>query len=371
MTAIDNLRTHAINFLGKKVSEKIVVIESDDWGSLRMPNINTQNQLKSMGFKFDSQPYEHVDSIAREDDLSSLFEVLSKHKGADDKHPVMTAVSVVANPDFEKIKASGYNTYFYKDIRSTFNQFSKRSDSILNLWKEGMASNLFYPQFHAREHINVQSWLKDLQAGEQDNLIAFDFGIPGFFTRNAPEAGNKYARAYKIYEESDELFILNSIKEGLTIFEEVFGFKSATAMAPAYTWNDAVEKTLFENGIMCIQSAFFQNQPVAGGSNIVRRHYFGQTNKLGQHYLLRNCVFEPRQRNYDESIVGQCIKEIEIAFMHKKPASISSHRLNYIGAIHESNRKKSLVLLDKLLNEIVHRWPDVVFRNSEQIANLI
>jgi len=55
----------------------------------------------------------------------------------------------------------------------------------------------------------------------------------------------------------------------------------------------------------------------------------------------------------------------------KKPALISSHRLNYIGYIDENNRKKNLRQLKTLLSEVIKRWPDVEFLTSDQLGETI
>jgi len=63
--------------------------------------------------------------------------------------------------------------------------------------------------------------------------------------------------------------------------------------------------------------------------------------------------------------------DIENAFKWKKPAVISSHRLNYIGGLNEKNRVSGLKDLNRLLSEIQKRWPDVEFMTSSQLGDLI
>lgn len=363
------LRTHLINLFGK-TTPKIVVIESDDWGSIRMPNKEIYSSLARQGFDFSDQPYERVDSIATEDDLTALFQVLSKYKDQYGNHPVFTALSVSANPSFKKIKESGFEKYHYVTLDVTLQEYSRKGN-LKSLWEEGIRNKVFFPQFHGREHLNVCQWLRDLRTKDNDNRMAFEMGIPGFFERSCPEKGNIYAKALKVYRTEDSDFIKQSIKDGLGLFESLWGYKSHSMMAPAYTWNRDVEKEALECGVNYIQTAYYQNFTINNGNIKVIRHYFGQSNRLGQHYLLRNCYFEPIQNNYSNVIIDSCLKQIEIAFKYHKPATISSHRLNYIGRIDVSNRDKSLRLLDTLLYEIVKRWPDVLFMNSVSVGELI
>lgn len=360
------IRTNLINVLGVK-TPRIIVFESDDWGSLRMPNKEVYDTLVKQGFEFSSMPYERVDSIATEDDLTALFQILSKYSDSLGNHPIFTALSVSANPDFEKIKESGFEKYYYVSLDETLTQYSKTTN-LKELWKEGIRSGVFYPQFHGREHLNVPRWMRDLKKEDCDNRLVFDYGIPGFFERSTMQLGNPYAKAFRHYSKEDLDFVVQSVKEGLTLFEELWGYKSLTLMSPAYTWNDDVEKAAYESGVKYLQTAFYQHKSFETGTKVVH-HFFGQKNKFGQRYLLRNCSFEPIQNGYSNCVVDNCLKEIEIAFIHKKPATISSHRLNYIGRLDVNNRDKSLRLLDTLLGEVVKRWPDAIFMNSAMVGS--
>ena len=70
-------------------------------------------------------------------------------------------------------------------------------------------------------------------------------------------------------------------------------------------------------------------------------------------------------------IVQHGINRIKIAFRWKKPAVISSHRINFMGALDEINRRDNLILLDNLLKRIVKLWPDVEFMTSDELGDLI
>jgi hypothetical protein len=58
---------------------------------------------------------------------------------------------------------------------------------------------------------------------------------------------------------------------------------------------------------------------------------------------------------------------MEAAFRWKKPANISTHRVNFVGGIDEANREKGLKELKKLLNTIVKTWPDVEFMSTRDL----
>ena len=55
------------NIIGKTLSHNIIVIETDDWGSIRMPSVGTLHKLKSAGLDMESEDsyrYNNYDTLA-------------------------------------------------------------------------------------------------------------------------------------------------------------------------------------------------------------------------------------------------------------------------------------------------------------------
>ena len=107
------------------------------------------------------------------------------------------------------------------------------------------------------------------------------------------------------------------------------------------------------------------------GDGLFRRrlHWLGERDKSGVRYITRNCFFEPSLRTKDW--VDHCLKEIETAFQWRKPAVISTHRVNYIGAHYPENREHGIQELKRLLASILKSWPDVEFLSSNQLGHLM
>lgn len=352
-----------LNIPGWRTKRHIVVIESDDWGSIRMPSREVYDKLLSKGYRVDLNKYEKNDSLATEKDLTELFNILSKYTDINGNHPIITANCAVANPDFEKIKESGFQNYYYEPFTETLKRYQGCENSF-ELWQQGMKEGLFKPQFHAREHLNVSNWIHSLQ-NDEDTKHVFDYGIMGLFPKGKENVGNKFQVAL-----GDTEFPIQSqneiIKEGLDLFEKIFNYKSKTFIAPCYTWNPSIEKTLYDNGVIGIQGLVYQKVPC--GNSI--RHWMGSKNAYGQIYTIRNAFFEPTlSPNIDN--VEDCLYRIECAFRWNKPAIISSHRINYIGAINEYNRDNNLKQLDGLLTKIQKKWGDVEFISSDKLVDII
>ncbi|WP_441000605.1 hypothetical protein [Fodinibius sp. SL11] len=359
-----------VNIPGWRTDRKIVVFESDDWGSIRMPSKKVYQKCLKSGYRVDQIVYERVDSLASEDDLELLFGVLNSIKDKNANPAVITANALVANPDFEKIKSSQYQEYFFELITKTFERYPRHSN-CLNLWKEGKERGLFYPQSHGREHLNVSLFINALQQHNEDVLFGFEHGMPGCIAKGEGQGGNKYVEALRFVNQQDKEDKLEIILEGLDLFENMMGYRSESFIPPNYLWSPDFDEKMSKNGVRYYQGRRKMKEPKFDGSIHLSSYKLGEQNEFGQRYLVRNGIFEPSLNRGNIDSVVQCLKDITVAFRMKKPAVICSHRLNYVGFIDEKNRDNNLKLLKELLSEIVKKWPDVEFMNSVQLGKMI
>ena len=100
------------NSLGWKTKRKLVVILSDDWGSIRVPSKESREKLIALGIDMNTNRFNKFDSLESNLDLENLFEVLLHHKDCNGNHPVFTAMTNVANPDFNNIKNNEHNNKY-------------------------------------------------------------------------------------------------------------------------------------------------------------------------------------------------------------------------------------------------------------------
>lgn len=365
---IQKLIKSLINYNDWRTKRKLIVIESDDWGSIRMPSAGTYKRLLNSGIRVDNCPYNRYDSLASEEDLSILFEVLKKYRDKNGNHPVITVNCVVANPDFGMIERSGFKHYHYELFTETLKKYPNHANSFV-LWKMGINEKIFFPQFHGREHLNVRRWMKNLQAGSEETRLTFKEGLFGISTDITSEKRKSYMSALELDDISELSEKQEILKEGLVLFEKLFGYRSSTFIATNYTWPDDIELQLFKNGVKYLQGINLQYS-VTNNQTIIKKHYLGATNKTGQVYLSRNCFFEP-SLDRSKDWIKSCLDDITIAFIFNKPATITSHRLNFIGSIDPLNRERNLKSFSALLQSIIKRWPDVEFLTSEQLGDLI
>lgn len=361
---VNNLK----NIIGKSVKEKYLVIESDDWGSIRMPSLAALDRLKSKGLsleKGESKRYNNFDTLASKEDFEQLYDTLSKFKDNAGNSPVFTAVSVVANPDFEKIKANDFTSFEYEPFTNTLERYGQ-SDALA-MWKQGIQDHLFFPEFHGREHLNANVWLRALQANDKPTRLAFDEGCWAVHTKTPYNI--HYQAAFDVELPEDIESQKEILSSGLDLFEQIHGYKAKFLVPPNGPFNNQLEAVVAQKGVKLMGAAKVQKEPQGLGEYKKKYHWLGQTNKHGQTYLTRNAFFEPNSPEKDWH--SDCLNNIQYAFKWNKPAVISSHRTNYIGTLDPKNRKKGLIALEQLLAEVLKKWPEVRFITSTQLGEII
>ena len=123
------------NIPGWRTKRHIIVIESDDWGSIRMSSKEAFRKLKQARIDVDKNHYNTNDALESNEDLEMLMEVLSKHKDSTGRNPVLTGVKIVANPNFDKIRESGFRKYYYEAYTETCKKYPEHN-KVHDLWKK-------------------------------------------------------------------------------------------------------------------------------------------------------------------------------------------------------------------------------------------
>lgn len=350
------------NYYQKKdfsLNRHIVVIESDDWGAVRLPSKEVYDKLKTK-LNLSACHYCANDSILENSDLELLCEVLGSVKDANGNYAKITANFVTSNPDFNRIKADGFQTYYNESILSTLDKYQNINFSNI---QKAINESYIYPQLHGREHLNVKRWMSLLQSGNNDFHLAFDTGMYGLSTTVTNTEHESVMAAF-----DSPLIDQNILVEAVNNFKSIFGFKPKSFIAPNYHWNRKVEEILHSNGVEYIQGSRVQVCTDLKQCNIF--HYMGQVNCYNHIYLIRNVFFEPSS-NLHKNWFDECKKQVEKCFKNNHPVIISSHRVNFVGRINKENRDNSLRQLSQLLEWILLKWPDVEFMSSDELGEVI
>lgn len=359
------------NLVGWTTRDKIVVFESDDWGSIRMPGIETREKLIEAGISVDRNYFTRNDRLESYRDMEALLELLSGFKDIRGKHPVFTTLNIMGNPDFDTILASDGKEYAWQHVDNTYIEYGEDAHAMREIWKQGIDSGLLCPQFHGREHLNIRRWMRGLEAGLPATRLALQHRLTGIKPADAKEKRGEYQAAFDIDFPEDIPFVNRIIEEGIDHFEKYFGYKSKYFVPTNGPLNNSSYPMLVNKGIRFLNTSKLEREPM--GNGVYKKHFrwLGKRHKSGLTFITRNAFFEPSANDWFPDWVAHCMGNIENAFKWKKPATICTHRVNYVSGITMKNRDIGLAQLNALLSAIQKKWPDVIFMSSVELGERI
>jgi len=363
-----NIRKILSNFLGWRTNRKLVIIESDDWGSVRTCDNEALKFLRNKNFDVDQSNFVRFDSIERTTDLDRLFDVLTSVKDKNGRHAVFTPMTIVGNPDFSAIKENGFEDFVIEPFTETGKRYTD-SENLLNHIQEGVAQSIWQPEYHGREHLNHLRWMRGLRDGDKGLTLPFEVESFGF-TKVDGKAIRDHLAAYDPEFQSDIHLLEKSLIEGMTMFQSIFGRQARYFVASKNPEPKAFESALASHGIKYLTRYKLQRYPLGDGKFQREFNWLGKRNQFGQTVITRNGGFEPSYNtNFDW--IDSCLSDVKLAFSMKKPVVISSHRVNYVGRLSESNQASGLLALEKLLKQMVIKWPDTEFVSSRELGEII
>lgn len=365
---VSRMIKNALDFLGFRTTRKLIIFCSDDWGGIRVESNSQRQRLMSAGLDVDGNRFDKFDTLESNEDIQLLFNVLTKHKDSQGNHPVFTAVMSVANPDFERIRQSEFREYHFEPFTDSLAK-RRASDKVYQLYKEGIRARIFSPQFHGREHLQINLWMHALQIRDRKTLAAFDeeYYLPGRKDVGI-ETGSDFAEAFNFSHKSELIDHERTVISGVDIFRKSFGCAPSYFAAPVLIFNSQLITTLKHCGIALVDVPKLRLEPVGAGRYRRKVHFTGQSLARGVYAITRNAVFESNLEGYG---VQQCLLAIEQAFHNKKPAVISNHRASFVGGVDKNNRTEGLRQLGELFTAILKRWPDVEFVDMDKMVSII
>jgi hypothetical protein len=360
------------NLPGWRTKRKILVIESDDWGSIRIPSREAFEQMRNAGIPMHENAFTTYDCLEDDQDLEHLIRTLSAIRDQEGNHPVITAMSLTENPDFSAIKHAKFQQYFSESVTETRARYGGRTN-VADLIQEGIEQRVYEPQFHGKEHLNIKAWMRCLRQAEAfpATHLAFKHGISGLHPWMAKEDRIDFQAAFHLANKDELPFLRQVLKEGIA------GFKTEYKMAPTYfvppngPYHNLLDDDLKTLGIKYLCAAKNRQQPEGDGQYSRHFHYLGQQLENGITMLTRNVVFEPAIVPNQERLIENTLADMASAFFFRKPVIISSHRVNYVGGIDPENREKGFSSLAELLRRALRRWPDITFMSSAQLGQFI
>jgi hypothetical protein len=237
------------------------------------------------------------------------------------------------------------------------------------MWREGIEMGIMVPQFHGREHLNIEVLNNKLETRDNEVLTALkNRSYTSLSSSGFPNMS--YTAAFEFEGVDRNSFFKSLIEDGLIKFEQVYGYKSMHFNPPGGREHPLIHKYLAENGVKYLDTPFIKSEHQGRGKYKRILNWTGKRTDSNQYYQVRNVIFEPtHERGFDW--VNYSLRQIEAAFFWNRPAIISSHRVNFCGHIDPKNREIGLTALKELLQKIVKKWPEVEFMSSVALGDLI
>jgi hypothetical protein len=365
---IDNLK----NIPGWRTKEKLVVFAVDDYGNVRLDSASARARLSAAGLNL-SNRFDQLDAVETREDLEALFEVLASVSDTQGRAAVFTPYALCANPDFETIR-NGAQRYHYEPLPHTFERLAASQPAAYEnawaLWQEGIRQGLFKPQFHGREHLNVELFERKLGAGDRGLEINLANRSLAALGGEPSMPGVGFTQAFGLWEKEEVSRHRDIMESGLSLFEEVFGFTSRTFTPPAQQLHPDLYPVVESLGVRAIDKPMRCVRKLDKDKTERELNVLGVRRSQNHVTLVRNVVFEPTNDPSFDS-VKLALDQVAAAFRWHRPAIISSHRVNFCGHIDPENRKLGLSALKRLLDGIVQRWPDVQFISADELADRI
>lgn len=363
------IHDHLYNYKGWKTNRKIIVFESDDWGSIRTSGKYALDDFRKKGLPIEYDAYTMLDSLESNDDIEFLLNLLASFKTESGNEIKFTINNIVANPDFNAIKDNNFENYYFEYFTDTLNSYSD-SDNVMEKYRNGIKENLLSIQFHGREHLHIKNWMNKLQSKNPLSLLAFQHNMFTYYPEINANCTAQNLDSFGYHFQSDFNDIPSLINNGLNIFEEIWGFKSRTIVCPCHIWNPELNSYFKLFNINQIQSGFKQMVPILNENYKNKiRHYTGEKSKEGILFTVRNVNFEPAIDSNDA--IERAIKQIETAFFWNTPAIVSTHRLNYISRLDIKNRDNNLKKLEQLLSKLIKKWPSLEVLTSDELGHVM
>ena len=310
------------------LKQPVFLVESDDWG----PGDPVQAEV-----------------------LRAVAGVLERHRDAAG-HPARMTIGVVLSvPDARRIAATGdYHARFLDEPEYR---------TIVDALQEGVSRGVFDLQLHGLAHY----W--------PDNLMAL-WRREEAFRRRLAEAGWRTEKLPAWLQSRwidavdglpsrplDRSVIRRAVREEVEVFRRCFGYPPKVAVPPTFVWDGNVEAAYAEAGIevLITPGRRYPGRDGAGRLTPPERGYHnGEALSSGLTALVRDVYFEPALGHTPDGV----LTAVERKWRRREPVLLETHRFNFL----DGNLEASLDALDRLLQRVRARFPQVCFLSSRQLA---
>jgi len=335
----------------------LVLLQSDDWGRAGLRDQEGLEQLCAAGLVLGEHPYDFY-TLETAEDLAALSAVLNRHLDSSGRHPCVGMNFILANLDFEKMRAEGFENIHLLALAEDLPQGWTRP-GLIGAYREGIRSGVFQPALHGSTHFCRSAVERNMAGkGERASLLRtlWGAGTPYIYWR-MPWIGYEYWDPEK---PKDKRFLSAETQRewiGQTVgaFAQLFSTLPRSACAPGYRADYDTHRAWAQYGIRVAQN---------GPGGLVPPH-------LGRHgilHLYRSVEFEPAT---DPAFsVEACLRRAEACFERGVPAVVSVHSINFHSTVQDF-RSRTLQFLDEFFAALELKHADLLYVHDEDLHELV
>jgi len=335
-------------------SRPLVILQSDDWGRVGVRDQEGHDQLRSCGIRLGERPYDFY-SLESVEDLRALASLLSSHRDSEGNNPCLVMNFCLANLDFSAMQQNGFRKIRLLPLAHGLPGRWARP-GLLEEYRAGVKENVFFPALHGLTHFCVPA-VESILAGDSqhaDLLRVFWEAETPYIHWRMPWVGYEYSNpaSNPHFIEAQQQGVL--IREACRMFEELFGFRPASACAPGYRSNRSTHRAWAEAGI-----GVAQNGTGAG----LKSPFFDE---FGMLQIFRSIDFEPSLGHLEPE---NHLLNADACFARGIPFIVSIHSINFHSSLKDF-RTPTLSALDDLLNSLESRYPDLLYVTDAELYSL-
>ena len=344
----------------KKTERPVLSFDSDDWGVTKIEQKYFCEGV-TKGLDLFSNPFVYYDSLENVKTLINIRDVLSKYEGFNSSVPSFTLNYSAFNPDFKRIKASFFYSYYNILLENSY-----KGDDFRLIHSFILDNKRFFDiSFHCAQHINIYRFLSDGRAKKQCVIDSTDLNSTNISVsyKNNPSG---YMDEFSTLNIEESKVISKYIIDGVDYLSSLFENNFGGVITPSCGTFD--KKT----------SKFISNHFQYAKTSIV--HYKSKHFKLkkrisflgkafGLKLVYRLVDFDPTvYLDQPAEYFNALKKQIDYCIKKRMPVIVSTHRLNYsFGHDNGKHTDFSLQMLDRLLNWLVAKYKDIEFLTTKQI----
>jgi hypothetical protein len=334
----------------------LVLIQSDDWGRAGLRDQEGWEELRSAGMELGERPYDYY-TLETAEDLAALRETLKRHRDSVGRSPCVVMNFIVANLDFEKMKAEGFRQIYLLPFAEGLPKGWNRP-GLMEAYYEGISGGAFYPALHGTTHFCRSAVERNLAAhGKRAELLRtlWRAGTPYIHWR-MPWIGYEYWDPEKSVEEQFLIAKtqLELIGHAVGAFAKMFSTLPHSACAPGYRANDATNRAWTQHGIRVAQNGPGTLMPPQFDHDILQ--------------LFRTVELEPALN--PAGSLDVCLRQAEASFKCGIPAIVSMHSINFHSTVRDF-RSRTLNLLDEFLTALESRHANLLYLHDGDLYEIV